>query len=479
MPPSGTPYAISDLVAPQNPGKKSFAKLKSYICNPAFLFFNFRRAVCFYSDYSDQDQFDALGIRPSTYSSYKLDKAYNIIPLPFTNSNRDTLVVECSSINQHEELFRPFISSGFPYYCNNGAHACFPIYESNSLRMQFVLRGESPQKSMMVAKHVSLFVNQNGTSFLGKQYFPVIFLRDDFKDVYSVFAGLPGKKEKYLPLYNTYGVKKIEKAGRVVICGTLEDADAMQRYAEDNGDKKTAFVAFVCDPGEYAQVDVNPLKGKTVEFLISNHSGKTIDEERIRVRALYDYLKGMPQRPRIKEFCFRERFVQYPSDFLFNSNDYYNAYAYQKSRVTEKHEYTEAEFLTLFDPYHANTVDNEFLTKTDVVKEEDSSSKIEFRKPSHPGRPQHRNLTAEKTILRPFIRRGCTTVLVGDPQIGKSRFAIALAAQVAGSKQEFLKDRLWTRCLPPRGEKNGLKVGYWTMSKKMTSLSSVIFLQED
>ena len=326
MPPSGTPYAISDLVAPQNPGKKSFAKLKSYICNPAFLFFNFRRAVCFYSDYSDQDQFDALGIRPSTYSSYKLDKAYNIIPLPFTNSNRDTLVVECSSINQHEELFRPFISSGFPYYCNNGAHACFPIYESNSLRMQFVLRGESPQKSMMVAKHVSLFVNKNGTSFLGKQYFPVIFLRDDFKDVYSVFAGLPGKKEKYLPLYNTYGVKKIEKAGRVVICGTLEDADAMQRYAEDNGDKKTAFVAFVCDPGEYAQVDVNPLKGKTVEFLISNHSGKTIDEERIRVRALYDYLKGMPQRPRIKEFCFRERFVQYPSDNLLNLNDYYNVY---------------------------------------------------------------------------------------------------------------------------------------------------------
>ena len=109
MPSTGTPYASSDWGAPPNkPGKKSFEKLKSYICQPGFLFSCFRCAVCFNTDYSDQDQFDALGIRPSAYSSYKQDKAYNIIPLPFTNSNRDTLVFECSSINQHEEMFRFF-----------------------------------------------------------------------------------------------------------------------------------------------------------------------------------------------------------------------------------------------------------------------------------------------------------------------------------------------------------------------------------
>ena len=462
MPPTGTPYASSDWAAPPNkPGKKSFEKLKNYICQPNYLFSNFRSAVYFNTDYSDQDQLDALGIRPSAYSSYKKDKAYNLIPLPLTNYKKDMLVFECSSIYQHEEAFRSLVLSGFPYYCNNGTHACFPLYESNSLRMQFILRGKTPQESMMVAKHVSYFRNQDGTTFLGKQYFPVIFLRDDFNDVYSVFAGLPGKKEKYLPLYDTYGLKKIEKAESVVICGTLEDADAMQRYAEDNGDKKKAFVAFVCDPGKYDQVDFSPLKSKRVEFLISNHSGKAIEEERSRVRALYRYLKGIPQRPRIKEFFFRERIVQYPADILQNSNDYYNAYAHQKSRVIERHEYTEAEFLALFDPCRANRIDNVSPTKTDEVENEDSSSKKEPRKTRHPGRPQHRNLTAEKTILRPFIRRGCTTVLVGDPQIGKSRFAIALAAQVAGSKQEFLKDRLWTRCLPPRGEKNGHKVVYW------------------
>ena len=116
MPAGGNQPMLLDWTTPPfKPGKKNFTKLKSYIVLPNYLYARFSLAVRFNVDYGRMDyQMEALGIKQSSYSNYKLDKAYNIIPLPFTNSNKDTLVVKALDINEYEQRLIGFCETGFP-----------------------------------------------------------------------------------------------------------------------------------------------------------------------------------------------------------------------------------------------------------------------------------------------------------------------------------------------------------------------------
>ena len=146
-----------------------------------------------------------------------------------------------------------------------------------------------------------------------KAFLPVIFLRGKDGTPYLSFAGLPttlSKKiryKKYLPLFN---IKKIQKAKTIVMCGSVEDADALQK---SNNNKDIAFTTFVCDPKRFEQVDFSPIKGKSVIFLISNHSGKSQDDEYKAIKDIYQYLTNELKRIAIKEFGFLQRFVKYDS----------------------------------------------------------------------------------------------------------------------------------------------------------------------
>ena len=443
-----------------------YKRCKPYILSSNYLYSGFCRGVYYHRDYNfEQDRYDAFGINTTAYSPYKLPNVYRIVPLSPQSIARNSNNLFYFARNLDDYISKLYnMLSGFPNRSlNNGSYMQFPILEHPFFRMQFFFRGRTPEESMMVAKYIGFSQGADGVLYPYKHYLPVLFLRDNVsKDVYSVFAALPGK-DKYLPLYNPYGLDRIKKAESVVICGTLEDADAMQRYDERNS--KYAYVAFVCDQKDsdqqsWDQVDFSPIKGKKVEFLISNHSGRSIEEERIRIHGLYQYLKRL-QKPRIQEFCFRERFVQYPADVVQNYGDYYNVFYQQRSTVVSKETYSEEEFRLLLASPNGEIPTRNVAEKVETGLKEKPDDCKQKSPQKQSGRPKHLNLTAEKTILRPFIRRGCTTVLVGDPGIGKSRFAIALAAQVAGSKSEFLKDRLWTRCLSSDGEKTGYKVVYW------------------
>lgn len=444
-------------------GERIKKEYKDYFEDPSCIYQNFAGGVAFNNDYILQDdQLDVFGIKDTKYSEYKLDHMYSVIPINDQIAQTHDFFYLCPHLESYIDSIVNLTRGGFPYRTlDNGRYPGFPIFESRSFKTSFFFRGRKPQESMLVVKYYSREYSYKGKvryTLLRKHYLPVIFFRDinNISDVYSVFAGMPKSPARhggYLPLYNSFGLKRIEKSKTVVLCESLEDADAMQRYDENN--KTTAYVSFVCDPGRFDQVDFSPLRGKKVEFLISNHSGKEIEDIRRSVKDLYYYL-NVQKRSRITSFAFRERIVRYPVGNQIPFDDYCNLFSMQRPSVVEKRVYNESEFNDLFAGgfYYANIANNASTAKTTNSNQEESGR-------PHPGRPRHQNLTAEKTILRPFIRRGCTTVLTGDPGIGKSRFAIALAAQVAGSKNEFLKDRLWTRCMPPRGEKNGFKVVYW------------------
>jgi len=410
------------------------------------------KAVQFNQFYHNpDDQCAVLNIQPTVYSDYKLDNAFSTIPLPLTAITNFYFLDEYKSANLFNRSINAFLKIGFPRILSRNFR--FPVFfgKSSATKLIYVFRGKLPEDSMLLVKRFG-----ESNNCFSKTYTPAIFLKDKQGDINVAFTCLPKTKNHklfsggHLPLYNSFGTKRIEEAEKIVICGTIEDADILQQ--QNDGNRKYAFAAFVCDPGAFYQIDFSPLKDKSVEFLISNHSAKPLEKERSFFVKLYHFLKD--RKFRIKEFSFREREVIYPQ--FVNLDAFFQLCADVRPRIISNKVYSESEFQVLIDKENdANPVGVQ-SAKGDKTGENEKNTKS-----FHTGRPKHLNLTAEKTILRPFIRRGCTTVLTGDPGIGKSRFAIALAAQVAGSNAEFLKDRLWTRCMSSDGEKTGYKVVYW------------------
>lgn len=72
--------------------------------------------------------------------------------------------------------------------------------------------------------------------------------------------------------------------------------------------------------------------------------------------------------------------------------------------------------------------------------------------------PRGKERPTDKMILRPYVVGGTSTLIVSAPGMGKSCFATALGARIAGSDVPFIEDRCWTRCTPI-GRK-GNKVAY-------------------
>ena len=371
-----------------------------------------------------------LKISPSLYGCYKLDKAFKLIPIH--SHATDVFIHQCNELTDYHSQIESLLNAPFPHKNSNGIVTLktFPMFSNPSHEMNygFIFEKEDSTQSMLLVKCYPPSMP------FRKIFIPVIFLRGKDRTPFFAFSCFPiasgqkNKSERYLPLFN---IRKIKKAKTIVICGAVEDADALQK---SNNNTDVTFTAFVCDPKRIEQVDFSPIKGKSVIFLISNHSGKTQSDEYKETKAIYQYLKNELKRIAIKEFGFLQRFVKYNSF----------------PPVTSKTRYYSENELDSFNPDEEDSI---------VLSEE--ASVIPAEKKDGNEIVKNQNITARNTILRPFIRRGCTTVLIGDPGIGKSRFAIALAAQVAGSKANFLEDRLWTLCKKPFKSFPGYKVVYW------------------
>ena len=182
-----------------------------------------------------------MEIQPSLYSDYKLDIAYSTIPLPLSSLNKSYFTTEYSDISAYAKSFEGFFAMGFPRILSSEFH--FPLFDSASsaIRLNYIFKGKTPEESMLVIKR--LMYNNN---IFYKAYTPAVFLRDKHGDINVSFACLPkAKKHKlfsggHLPLYNSFGIKRIEESEKIVVCGSLEDADILQR--KNDNIKKYAFV---------------------------------------------------------------------------------------------------------------------------------------------------------------------------------------------------------------------------------------------
>ena len=254
-------------------------------------------------------------------------------------------------------------------------------------------------------------------------------------------VGLPGKQ----PLLH---LDRIADADVVVICSTPKNAVALQNA---NAKKPVVFTGFVCDPGQYEEVDWSPLKdksekGKSVWIEIANHSGLTLAETYTEVSGLYEYLRDVVK---VEDIHFLQRAIAYPStDGVRNVDGLVDATRKNPPRVVDGsiHELDEAQFTAMVEKAQA-----EIERKATAVQDmpfwseelQVEAGPVEDNKPV--------GKVTDKMILRPFFSAGTTTLIIGAPGVGKTCVKTAICACIAGSPKQFLEGRFWTRCTPVDG----------------------------
>lgn len=253
---------------------------------------------------------------------------------------------------------------------------------------------------------------------------------------YIIPVAMPGKQ----PLLH---LDRIAGANVVVICATPENAVALQKA---NSNKSVVFTGFVCDPGQYQEVDWTPVNGKSVWIEAANHNGMTLAEAYIEASGLYEYLRDVVK---VEDYHFLQRAIAYPSmDGVRNVDDLVNATRENPPRVIDGsiREYDEAEFPVMVEKAQAE-IERKATAMNDVAFWNEElridAAPVEDSKPV--GR------VTDKMILRPFVIAGTTTLITGASNVGKSCFKTALFARIAGSPREFLEGRFWTRCTPTDG----------------------------
>ena len=119
---------------------------------------------------------------------------------------------------------------------------------------------------------------------------------------YNQYFCVPLPKDKQ-PLYNLDLLLKPETE-TVILTDSVELADSNQRNAFDG----ILFTSFICSPEHYEQVDWAPLRNKTIYYLITNHSGISLESAALKARKLKEYL--VKEEPEIKLI-----FVTLPVDY--------------------------------------------------------------------------------------------------------------------------------------------------------------------
>ena len=253
---------------------------------------------------------------------------------------------------------------------------------------------------------------------------------------YIVPVAMPGKQ----PLLH---LDRIADADVAVICATPENAVALQKA---NAKKPVVFTGFVCDPGQYDEVDWDPVKGKSVWIEVANHSGLTLAETYTEVSGLYEYLRDVVK---VEDIHFLQRAIAYPStDGVRNVDGLVDATRKNPPHVIDGSilELNEDEFPAMVEKAQA-----EIARKTTAMNDVpfwNAELQVEAG-PVENDKPVGR--VTDKMILRPFIVAGTTTLISGVPGVGKSCIKTAICASIAGSPRKFLEGRFWTRCTPADG----------------------------
>ena len=324
----------------------------------------------------------------------------------------------------------------FPNNMNEGNVTGLEVHPSSNILQIFDFQDICGTVKM---KAVKIFLISSNNHLI-KCYLPLT--RWFWKDLNYNFIATVGLPDKQILM----NLPQVAKAETVVICQTLEDAVALQNGVPN--DSNVAFTAFM---GDYNRVDYSPLKDKQVKILISNSDGISLAQAYADANVLYDYLRKDVQG--FSGISFIQRQAVFPACSNVTSiEDLLAAHRRQKPYVIEEsvQEVSETEFPMMLDKALA-----------EMSRKYEQSQDLPFWKTmgeNVASTPREKERPTDKMILRPYVVGGTSTLIVSAPGMGKSCFATALGARIAGSDVPFIEDRCWTRCTPT-GRK-GNKVAY-------------------
>ncbi len=300
-----------------------------------------------------------------------------------------------------------------------------------------------PFKKNMQMRLQRLFFNPDECG-LRETLIPTIFIQEK-KCQYPVMTGLPNMEQ--VPLWNVRRIMK-EATDTVVICGCIQDAEALQR-ANGAKNENVIFTGFVGD--KLDRVDFSPLNEKNVVFLISNHNGMSMADAYFEAEKVYQYLTK-PKRGKkkliIPEFAFVQRQVEYPdSSTIGTPKDLASVYYHNRPKINPQATFPK---IPLMD-------ESDFTTMLAKIRKSPADSSLFLKK--------KKKTCKEKTVypsdyilIRSLLYRGETTLLSGYRGSGKSRFCQTLIRYIVnGDDTKFLGERFWTRCC----KNSTIKIVYW------------------
>lgn len=245
-------------------------------------------------------------------------------------------------------------------------------------------------------------------------------------------TGLPNMER--LPLWNIDRIMS-SSTDTVVLCGCIQDAEALQRANED-----IENVAFTGHIGDHLDiVDWLPLAGKNIVFLISPHNGVSLEDDYEKTSNIHKYLTET-MKLEFPEVAFVQRQVSFPGDTstIATPEALASVYYHNRPKVDSESvlQMNESEFHMMLAKIQKMRIP--FWAK-EVV-------------------PQPPKSRVDDFIVRGFLYKGETTLLAGKSGSKKTHFALTLGRYVVAGDKPFLRDRFWTRAKPEDFPK---KVVYW------------------
>ena len=216
----------------------------------------------------------------------------------------------------------------------------------------------------------------------------------------------------------------------VILTDSVELADFNQHKAPDG----VVFTSFLCSPGIYESVDWTPLQDKEVWYLVTNHSGISLDAAYVKAQDLAGFLRD--------QYDIRLKFIQlkveYPECHFKSVDMLLKMYREQPPKV---------------NPASVVVFENDADFDIQYRKAEESITAIspEWWEQQENVSPEEKRIADKESkkrippsyLLRPFLLRGEVSMLYASKSTGKSALALSMAATVISGKPLFY-EKWWT-----------------------------------
>ena len=308
----------------------------------------------------------------------------------------------------------------------NSSSDCFilPAYGNryeNWLKMVYTFKNEYGEPIMKVAK---LYDKESQT----KSLIPMtMWMRNNSTTDQLFCVPLPEEKQ---PLYNLDQLKA-DELSPVILADSIELADA-------NEMEGVIFTSFICDPGQYDQVDWSPLLNRTVYYLVTNHSGSLLESAYLKAKEFAEYWEEKNKEEEENNLKFIQMEVDYPEkrrDYA-TLDDILTHYRDRKPTVT-------AESVEIFEDDQSFEIQYQKAVK--VLDQKPSRWWDRESKNSEEQRVAENESNRRKPVnyvLRPFLIKGEVSMLYASKSTGKSALGISMAAAVV-SGNPLLREKWW------------------------------------